>query len=59
MTKCSKHPKYKGDKQPRAKNCEGCLILWAKMIWGKYRREHSPIKVIPDKTKYTRKKKHK
>lgn len=56
--KCSKH-KYTGKGEPKAKNCGECLVIWAKMIWAKHRREHKPTKVVPSKKLYTRKRKHK
>lgn len=56
-TKCDKHPKYKGKNKPKYQ-CVDCLSLYL-LINSKPRMPHKPTKVIPDKTKYNRKKKHK
>lgn len=54
---CSKHPKYKGKRQP-TNECEDCLSLY--MVFFRQRaagkRPQPPMK---DKTKYSRRKKHK
>ena len=56
--KCHKHPKYKGKRKP-GNTCGDCLRIYIAM--GKMHRVPvpPPTKVIPDKTKYSRKKKHK
>jgi hypothetical protein len=54
--KCDKHPKYTGKREPRA-NCEKCLSFY--FVVNKNRAPIVPTKVIPDKTKYSRKEKHK
>ena len=57
--KCSKHPKYKGRKMPDYKiPCTECLSIYL-TLKNKPRMPHKPTRVIPDKTKYNRKKKHK
>ena len=57
MIKCEKHPKYTGKRKPKTQ-CYECLSIYIKM--GKMHRGvmPPPTKVIPDKTKYSRKKKH-
>jgi len=55
--KCPKHPKYKGKKVPKYQ-CIECLALYFKMK-SKPRVLPMPTKIIKDKTKYNRKKKHK
>ena len=55
---CIKHPKYKGIKRP-TNVCDGCWTLYLKKQSLKKRVPIKPTKVIPDKTKYSRKKKHK
>jgi len=57
MNKCSKHPKYKGKKTP-SNECTECLTLYFKMH-SSPRAPIKPTRVIKDKTKYTRKDKHK
>jgi len=62
MNPCKLHPKYKGKKIPTLKaivseECT-CLVLYL-MVKNKPRVGVMPTKVIKDKTKYTRKKKHK
>ena len=54
---CPKHPKYRGKKKP-VSLCPDCLILYFQ-ISNKPRIGVLPSKVIKDKTKYTRKLKHK
>jgi len=58
MKKCDKHPKYKG-KRLSKNQCTGCLALYVQM--GKMiRKPLSPAtRVHKDKSKYTRKRKHK
>ena len=56
MKKCLKHPKYKGRNKPKHE-CLDCLNLYLKLQ--KPRMPIMPTKVIRDKTKYTRKEKHK
>lgn len=51
---CLKHPKYKGKKKPKYQ-CEVCLGLYITLHKGP-RILPMPTKVIPDKTKYNRKK---
>ena len=55
--KCDKHPKYKGKKKPKHECCV-CLSLYL-LLRAKPRVLPMPTKVIRDKTKYNRKKKHK
>lgn len=57
MEKCKKHPKYKGTKMPKHE-CTECLSLYFS-LHKKPRLLPKPTKVIKDKTKYDRKKKHK
>lgn len=57
MKKCTKHPKYKGTKMPKHE-CTQCLSLYFS-LHNKPRLLPKPTKVIKDKTKYDRKKKHK
>jgi hypothetical protein len=54
--KCSKHPKYKGKKQP-TNDCTECASIYFKLK--KPRILPMPTKVIKDKSKYDRKDKHK
>jgi len=54
---CQKHPKYRGNKKPN-NLCPDCLILYFK-ISNKPRIGVLSSKIIKDKTKYTRKIKHK
>ena len=57
--KCEKHPKYKGRKEPKYKvPCVDCLSIYIR-LHKKPRMLPKPTKVIPDKTKYNRKKKPK
>lgn len=56
--KCHKHPKYRGDKKPKYQ-CDQCLTIYATLNRHKHRAPIIPTKVIPDKTKYSRKQKHK
>jgi len=53
---CEIHKKYKGRRKPKHE-CVGCLSLYL-LIKSKPRVQPMPTKVIPDKTKYNRKKKH-
>ena len=55
-TKCEKHPKYTGKRKPKHE-CTGCLALY--LLMKKPRVLPMPTRVVKDKTKYTRKKKHK
>lgn len=58
MLKCLKHPKYKGKRKP-TNQCEDCLKLYLH-VGSKPRQASLPKnKVIPDKSKYSRKSKHK
>ena len=57
MERCKKHPKYTGKKTP-TNECVECLNLYFK----KHAAPRMPVKatkVIKDKTKFTRKEKHK
>jgi hypothetical protein len=54
--KCSKHPKYKGKKLPKTE-CTECLTIYLKLKTP--RLPLKPTKVFKDKSKYTRKNKHK
>ena len=57
--KCSKHSKYKGKKEPKYKvPCAKCLSIYL-LLHKKPRLKPMPTKIIKDKTKYNRKKKHK
>lgn len=57
MEQCIKHPKYNGKKKPKSR-CEYCLSIY-------FKRKPMRIPVPPptlafqDKSKYSRKKKHK
>lgn len=55
--KCDKHPKYKGKRKPKYE-CVDCLNLYL-LLKSKPRSLPMPTKVIKDKSKYNRKKKHK
>ncbi len=55
---CDKHPKYNGKKEPKHQ-CLDCLNLYFFMHQTKSRVLPMPTKIITDKTKYNRKKKHK
>lgn len=57
MKRCSKHPKYNGKKKP-TNECGDCLVFYL-AIKAKPRMLPKPTKVFKDKSKYTRKKKHK
>ena len=58
MERCKKHPKYDGKKLPKYKTpCLDCLNYYYAIK--KPRVLPMPTKVIKDKTKYTRKEKHK
>lgn len=54
---CQKHPKYKGKRKPK-RECEVCLGIYFTFNPGRIPlpRPQPPIR---DKTKYSRKKKHK
>ena len=56
LYRCEKHPKYNGRKEPKNR-CVGCLKLYL-ALHNKPRLPIRPTKVIKDKTKYNRKKKH-
>ena len=53
-TKCVKHPKYTGKNKPKYQ-CLPCLNLYI-ILHKAVRVLPMPTKVIPDKTKYNRKK---
>ena len=53
---CPKHPKYKGKRLPK-RECTDCLNLYYTLKAP--RAPHKPTKVFKDKSKYTRKQKHK
>lgn len=55
--KCEKHPKYKGKKKPKHE-CEVCASIYFTLN-SKPRVLPKPTKVFKDKSKYTRKEKHK
>ena len=55
--KCEKHPKYKGKRKPKYE-CETCLTMYFTLRKSP-RVLPKPTKVFKDKTKYTRKRKHK
>jgi hypothetical protein len=57
MEKCIKHPKYKGKSLPKTQ-CICCANLYLK-LHNKPRAPHKPTSSMKDKTKYTRKDKHK
>jgi len=52
--KCNKHPKYKGKKKP-TNQCTMCARLYL-TLHATPRVLPMPTKVVPDKTKYNRKK---
>lgn len=56
-TKCDKHKKYKGRRKPKYE-CVDCLSLYL-LLKNKPRVLPMPTKIIKDKSKYNRKKKHK
>lgn len=51
--KCDRHRKYKGKKKPKYQ-CETCLTIYL-TLKNRPRVLPMPTKVIPDKTKYNRK----
>lgn len=53
---CPKHPKYTGKKVPKSE-CSTCLELYFKLQ--SPRSPHKPTKSHKDKSKYSRKTKHK
>lgn len=55
--KCEKHPKYKGKRKPKYE-CVACLNIYL-LLNSKPRVLPKPTKVFKDKSKYTRKEKHK
>lgn len=57
MVSCDKHPKYKGKKKP-TNGCADCLKLYL-LLHNKPRTPIPPTRVMRDKSKYTRKTKHK
>jgi hypothetical protein len=58
MKKCTKHPKYDGKKLPKYKTpCVDCLNYYNSLK--SPRVLPMPTKVYKDKSKYTRKDKHK
>lgn len=52
--RCEKHKKYDGKKKPKYQ-CDVCLSLYL-ALHKVPRVPHKPTRVIPDKTKYNRKK---
>ena len=57
---CQVHPKYRGKKQPKLCNNKDCIC--PKIYLEMHRKPRTlpmPTKIIKDKTKYYRKKKHK
>lgn len=55
--KCAKHPRYKGKRAPK-RECLECLSLYA--MFGMIRKPIAPpTRSFKDKSKYTRKSKHK
>jgi len=57
LYRCDIHPKYRGKKEPK-NGCVGCLNLYLK-LHKKPRLPIKPTKIIKDKSRYTRKNKHK
>jgi rubredoxin len=57
ITRCSKHPKYMGKRQPKYE-CLGCLNLYAKMHTSP-RSPHKPTKTFKTIKNYSRKSRHK
>jgi len=57
LYRCEKHPKYNGRKEPK-NGCVGCLNFYF-ALHKTPRVPIKPTKVIKDKSKYTRKIKHK
>lgn len=55
--RCPKHPKYKANKRPKYE-CETCLNMYFKLR-NSPRMLPKPTRVFKDKSKYTRKQKHK
>jgi len=55
--KCKIHKKYKGKRKPKYE-CVDCLSLYL-LLKNKPRVLPMPTKIIKDKSKYNRKKKHK
>ena len=55
---CEKHPKYKGKKLPTYL-CADCFSMYMRYLANKHRSPIMPTKQHKDKTKYTRKQKHK
>ena len=53
---CPKHPKYTGHRKP-TNECVGCLALYIQLLTP--RLPHKPTRSYRDKSKYTRKTKHK
>lgn len=53
MERCQKHKKYNGKKMPKTQ-CSTCLSMYL-TLKNKPRAVHKPTKMIPDKTKYNRK----
>ncbi len=58
IEKCHKHPRYKGKRKPK-NLCVECLRLYLKMTPATRLPVPPPSFKFKDKTKYTRKKKHK
>lgn len=59
LIRCPIHPKYKGKKEPKYSENPDCKCY---SVWLKLRKPRvipMPTKVVKDKSKYTRKKKHK
>lgn len=58
--KCPIHPKFKGRKEPKMCLNKACICLKLYLVLkNKPRMPFKPTRVIKDKTKYDRKKKHK
>ena len=57
METCKNHPKYRGKRKPKH-DCVACLQIYL-LLKNKPRVLPMPTKVIKDKSKYDRKKKHK
>lgn len=57
MKRCEKHPKFKGNKTP-TNQCLGCLSVYT-TLKGRRVPVPPPSKAFRDKSKYTRKDKHK
>ena len=55
MKTCRKHPKYRGKKAPKD-TCDSCLRIYIRLGGATRKPTPPPTKVIPDKTKYNRKK---